>query len=87
MSDGDEQGPKYSTKSAIETIILARIEEPSGKVFRRVGAAAFSLWDEDEEMAEMITIIQLSTTDWTSCVIILRASTGHVAKTWWKYLS
>lgn len=58
-SDGDEQleEAKYTTKSSTETIFLARTEEPSGKVFRRVGAATFSLWDESEEMVETITII------------------------------
>ncbi|KAI3391803.1 hypothetical protein diail_6793 [Diaporthe ilicicola] len=53
----DKQEAKDKTKCRIETLLLARTENPSGKVFRRVGAAAFSSWDEGEEMVETITII------------------------------
>lgn len=35
-SDGDDQEAKYTTKCSIETLLLARTEDPSGKVFRRV---------------------------------------------------
>ncbi|KAL1854335.1 hypothetical protein Daus18300_011521 [Diaporthe australafricana] len=56
-SDKDEQEPKFTTKCSIETLLLARTEDPSSKVFRRVGAATFSSWDESEEMVETITII------------------------------
>lgn len=56
-SDEDEQEAKITTKYSIETLLLARTEDPSGKVFRRIGAAAFSSWDESEEMVETITII------------------------------
>lgn len=53
----DEQEAKVTTKRMIETLLLARTEDPSGKVFRRVGAATFSSWDESEEIVETITII------------------------------
>lgn len=56
-SDGDDQEAKFTTKYSTETLLLARTEDPSGKVFRRVGAAAFSFWDESEERIETITII------------------------------
>lgn len=56
-SGEDGQEAKVTTKCSIETLLLARTEDPSGKVFRRVGAAAFSFWDESEEMVETITII------------------------------
>lgn len=56
-SDGDETEAKFKTKSSTETLLLAKTDGPSGKVFRRVGAAAFSFWDESEETVETITII------------------------------
>lgn len=46
-----------TTKCKIEAILLARAEDQSGKVFRRVGAATFSSWAESEEMVETITIL------------------------------
>lgn len=55
--DDDRQEVKVTTKCSIETLLLARTEDPSGTVFRRVGAATFSCWDESEEMVETITII------------------------------
>lgn len=56
-SDEHKQEAKVTTKCSIEALLLARTEDPSGKVFRRVGAATFSSWDESEEMVETITII------------------------------
>lgn len=56
-SDGNEQEAKVTAKCMIETLLLARAEDSSGKVFRRVGLATFSSWDESEELVETITII------------------------------
>ncbi|KAG6368366.1 hypothetical protein INS49_002571 [Diaporthe citri] len=56
-SGEDEHEAKITAKCRIETLLLARTEDPSGKGFRRVGAATFSSWDESEEMVETITII------------------------------
>ncbi|KAG8161309.1 hypothetical protein KVR01_009573 [Diaporthe batatas] len=56
-TDEDEQRDSwYEIESRIEALVLARTEDPSGKVFRRVGAAAFSSWDDSQELAETITI-------------------------------
>jgi hypothetical protein len=56
-ADGAEQEDKYIVKCHIEAILLAKTEDPSSKIFRRVGAASFSLWDEGEELVQTITIV------------------------------
>jgi hypothetical protein len=56
-SDEDEKETKYTTKCSIDALLLAKTEDPSGKIFRRVGVAAFTSWDESEETVETITII------------------------------
>ncbi|KAK7709033.1 hypothetical protein SLS64_006516 [Diaporthe eres] len=56
-SDEHKQAANVTTKCSIEALLLARTEDPSGKVFRRVGAATFSSWEESEEMVETITIV------------------------------
>lgn len=55
--DEDGQEAKVTTKCIVVTLLLARTEDLSGKVFRRVGIAIFSSWDESEEMVETITIV------------------------------
>lgn len=59
ISGEDAQEPKILTTSEciVEALLLARTEDPSGKVFRRVGAATFLSWDEGKEVVETITII------------------------------
>lgn len=52
-----EQDARYKIECRIEALLLARTEDPSGNVFRRVGAAVFSSWDESQELAETITIV------------------------------
>lgn len=58
-SGEDEQEARYKIDCRIDALLLARTEDPSGKVFRRVGAAAFSSWDssQEPEVAETITIV------------------------------
>ncbi|POS80235.1 hypothetical protein DHEL01_v201360 [Diaporthe helianthi] len=55
--DEDEQEARYKIEYRIEALLLARTGDPSGKIFRRVGAAAFCCWDGSQEVAGMITIV------------------------------
>lgn len=56
-SGEEEQEARYKIDCRIDALLLAWTEDPSGKVFRRVGAAAFSSWDGSQEVVETITII------------------------------